>query len=529
MNKNTPFISATVFLLAVVSVLQIISLHKTNGTFCYPLDDTFIHMAVAKNQALHGVWGVTVQQWTSTSSSPLFTGLLALLYKAFGLSAYFPFVISMAAAILLIVVMQRELNRYALTTGHKVLCLVATLFIGAIPALAALGMEHTLQCALTLLFVFSCTSLLSNRHASTKQILVTAMWAALMVFTRYENAFVVLSACALLFLQKRFKPVMIIGVISLLPIVLFGAYAVSKGGLFVPNSIQIKVRNNFKEFLNGGLAMLETTASISGLIVLSAFVALKKFTQQHRDRSFWILTIFLLSGLLHAVFGGFGWFYRYEAYLIVLGTFQLLVELLLWLESGEWKSNRQYLLYAAVALLFTFNLPLRGLNSMRNFIRATYNIYEQQYQMALFIRQYYDKQTVAANDIGAISYFADINTIDLWGLGNNEVTLARKGGYWNAAFQQSVANRHHAAIAVIYESWFTPALTTHWKKIATWQVPYNYILGSDTVSFFAVDTTQAQQLSSNLAAFGRQLPKDVKVAFTDQASPDAQRIEHTGK
>ena len=49
----------------------------------YPLDDAYIHMAISKNLQQHGVWGVTRHQFSSTSSSILFT----LLFSAMLLSA----------------------------------------------------------------------------------------------------------------------------------------------------------------------------------------------------------------------------------------------------------------------------------------------------------------------------------------------------------------------------------------------------------------------------------------------------------
>ncbi|HZG26446.1 MAG TPA: hypothetical protein VEZ17_17785 [Chitinophagaceae bacterium] len=512
MNKNAPFISAGIFLLAVIAVLEYVTLKKTNGVFCYPLDDTFIHMAVAKNAALFGTWGVSADNWVSTSSSPLFTGLLTAMYKLFGLSVYFPFLLGITGAFLLIWVMQRELNRHtSLSVVNKSLCIIITLFAGAIPSLAALGMEHTFQIAFTLGFVHSSAALLTGENNSTRQILFAAAWGACMVFTRYENAFVVASVCGLLFLQKRFKASIIIGALSALPIALFGLYAVSKGGLFIPNSIQIKVRDNYKFLLNGGLAMLEVAASISGLLVLAIFVLLRKFPRHQHERSFQVLAVFVLSGLLHSVFGGFGWFYRYEAYLIVLGSFHLLILFFQWFESREWARNKQYLLFAAVAILLTFNLPLRGVNAMRNFVRSTYNIYEQQYQMGTFIKKYYNNQTIAANDIGAISYLADIKTIDLWGLGNNEVTIARKGGYWNPAFLQTLVTKNNTSIAVVYESWFPRELTANWKKVGTWNVSYSFMLGDTKVSFYAINPKDVEPLRRHLSEFNAGLPADIQV------------------
>jgi hypothetical protein len=34
-------------------------LQYTQGTFVYPVDDTFIHLAIAKNLVYHHIWGVT--------------------------------------------------------------------------------------------------------------------------------------------------------------------------------------------------------------------------------------------------------------------------------------------------------------------------------------------------------------------------------------------------------------------------------------------------------------------------------------
>ncbi|MEO5996777.1 MAG: hypothetical protein ABIN89_08595 [Chitinophagaceae bacterium] len=518
-QKNIPLFSGIIFLVAVVALLEYVTLHKTNGVFCYPLDDTFIHMAVAKNMAIHGNWGITASEWVSTSSSPFFTGLLSLLFKLFGVSVYFPFILGIAGAVLMIVSMQRELNRYSsLSVAAKIACIIITLFLGAIPSLAALGMEHTFQIAFTLFFVHSCASVFTDDKIRYKQVGMAALWGALMVFTRYENAFVVVAVCGLLFLHKSFKAALIIGIVSALPIILFGVYAVSNGGLFIPNSIQIKVRDNYKQLLNGGIAMLEVAASISGLLVISIYVLLKKLRRQQIDRTFQVLSIFVLSGLMHSVFGGFGWFYRYEAYLIVLGSFHLLILLFEWYTFRSFENNKQYLLYIAVALLFTFNLPLRGVNALRNFVRSTYNIYEQQYQMGVFMKKYYDRQTIAANDIGAMSFMTDMDIIDLWGLGNNEVTIARKGGYWNSSFLQLLVTRKKASIAVIYESWFNKELTGNWKKIGTWEVSYSFMLGDTKVSFYVIDpkaSATISQLKTDLIAFTSELPKDIKVVMEE--------------
>lgn len=511
MKKYLPFLSGFTFVAVIVTVLEYIAIKKTGGHFCYPLDDTFIHMAVAKNLVLHGNWGITPKGFVSTSSSPLFTIILSLFFKLFSINIIMPFIISCMGTLLMLLAIQRELDRHStLTSFNKVVCVIVTLLAGAIPALTLLGMEHTLQIAFTLFFVHSIAAILTDNKNSLWQ---AALLAALMTATRYENASFIIAAFALLAWQKHFKPAVIISVAGALPLLLFGVYAKIHGGYFIPNSVLIKGNQNFKYFLNGGTTILQATGSISGIIVVALFLALIKLQAKKYDRNFWILSMLIIAGLMHSVFASFGWFYRYEAYLIVLGSLHLSKIGLQWLQENGLSGLKKQIIPAALAAIIFYSLPVRGLNSFRNSIRAIYNIYEQQYQMGLFLREYYKRQTVAANDVGAISYFADLNTIDMWGLGNNEVANARKHNSWTNDFLRKLVNDNHTRVTVMYDSWFDKDLPSQWVKVATWEMPYNYICGDIKVTFYGITESEATLLKSNLTAFAPQLPGDIKVEY----------------
>lgn len=512
MKKYLPFITGAVFITAVVAAIEYVVMKKTGGHFCYPLDDTFIHMAVAKNIALHGNWGIAAGMWTSTSSSPLFTILLALLFKVAAVNIIMPLLISAAGTVLMLWAMHNELIRHSgLTIFNKTICILATLIIGAIPALTLLGMEHTLQIAFTLFFVHSIASLPDS--ANKNSIWQSAAWAALMTFTRYENASLIIAAILLLAWQKHFKAAIIIAIAGALPLVSFGLYSKMHGMYFIPNSIMIKANQNFKFLLNGGNALIENAKSISGLIVIAIIIALRKLQAKQLDRDFRILAMLIIAGLMHAAFASFGWFYRYEAYLIVLGTLHLTRMGLEWWQENGISGVKQQFIWIGICVLLLFNLPLRGINSMRNSIRAIYNIYEQQYQMGAFVKQFYTGQTVAANDIGAISYYGDLNTVDMWGLGNNEVANSRKHGYWTNEFLQKLVASKKTRFAVMYDSWFDKDLSNKWVKVATWEMPYNYICGDIKVSFYGMSAEEATTLKNYLSAFESRLPKDVKVEY----------------
>ncbi|MDX1936621.1 MAG: hypothetical protein SFU21_05875 [Flavihumibacter sp.] len=512
MKKNLPFFSGALFIAVTVAAIQYVVLKSTGGVFCYPLDDTFIHMAVSDNIAQHGVWGITPAEFTSTSSSPFFTLLLAASIKIFGNTIFLPIILSSIGTLIILLAMQQELNRFsALTVFNKILTVITVLIVGALPALTLLGMEHTLQIGFTLLYVHAIASYLHTRQPLYfKQAL---LFGFLMVFTRYENSFFIAGSFALLVWQKQWKQALIVAVMGALPILLFGLYAKSQGGFFIPNSVMIKANQNLKFFFNGGASILETAKSITGLIVVCLLLAVQKLKEQNKDRDFWILCLLVIAGVMHGALAQFGWFYRYEAYIIVLGTLHLTKMGLTWWQQNGWIVLKKQWVLGAVFFLLLFNLPLRGANSFRNSIRAIYNIYEQQYQMALFMQQFYKGQTVAANDIGAITYYAKLNTIDLWGLGNNKIADARKNFYWNNDFLQQTVKTTNTRVAVIYDSWFDKDLTKPWHKVATWEMPYNYICGDIKVTFYGITETEAATLKNNLAAFQSQLPRDIKVEY----------------
>lgn len=74
---------------------------KGEDRFVYPLDDTYIHMGMAKNLATHGVWGVNRYHFSSSSSSPLWTLTLAGAYLVTGVREATPLILNLIFAGLL--------------------------------------------------------------------------------------------------------------------------------------------------------------------------------------------------------------------------------------------------------------------------------------------------------------------------------------------------------------------------------------------------------------------------------------------
>ena len=65
----------------------------------------------------------------------------------------------------------------------------------------------------------------------------------------------------------------------------------------------------------------------------------------------------------------------------------------------------------------------------------------------------------------------------------------------------------------MYDSWFDKDLPNQWVKVATWEMPYNYICGDIKVTFYGNTANEAHFLKTNLTSFAAQLPRDVKVEY----------------
>lgn len=256
------------------------------------------------------------------------------------------------------------------------------------------------------------------------------------------------------------------------------------------------------------------------LYVVALVVASRFFTHAELwDKPAILALIYVPVVFLHLQFARTMGFYRYEAYIIAMGILVIAVSIHEYLpigsifEIGRGRFLKRIGMSVPIVLLFPLMILLciRAWDSLRDTCQATTNIYEQQYQMGLFLKSFYRKEAVAANDIGAINYLADIRCVDLWGLANMEVArLKRRRAYYTQEVY-SLAKENRVKIALVYDSWYRDygGLPRQWIKAGSWIIRHNVVCGSDTVSFYAVDSSEKDSLFRHLEAFSSRLPDDV--------------------
>jgi hypothetical protein len=528
-----PAAAATALLLVLIGFVVHAVEKNENGRFVYSIDDGYFHMAVAKNVLRHGLWGISdLDGFSSGTSSLSWPLVIAACFGIFGIHECIPFVLNIVAAIGLLFYAGHVIQR---TTGSRILSflvLAAIVVLTPIPAAASTGMEHCLQALLSVIFVdlaarllTADTQRLSTRSAEAALCLV----ATLLVMTRYEGLFLVAPTGLLLLCQRRWILAIVLGISAALPIVAFGLYATSKGWYFLPNSLLIKGNTQFTPTAAGLLAYFtkwydEMVANRYMFVVVAAVAAALVGSLQQR-RTLWtypalVLFITLLAMLQHLQFAALNWFYRYEAYLIVLAF----VGLGAVLGSGPspdsgrgryWLSFRSLPHYAALlvaAVLFGTPLWVRAIGSLPHIVMGSDEVYEQQYQMGHFVGRYYKHKGVLANDVGAISFFGESRILDTVGLSDIDVLRARRAGTYDQATVRRLSAKEQVELVVIYDDWAAMygGLLPEWIPVGRWTIRRNTVVGGVTVSFYAPGAQFLPDLTRHLREFGATLPKDIK-------------------
>jgi hypothetical protein len=529
LKRHWPLIVSLGILWAGMAILLAMSIGRNQGHFIYPLDDAYIHMAMAKNLSQHGVWGVTPYGFTSSSSSPAWTLLLSFVYLVVGVNQVAPFVLNVVFATLTVWLAYALLRRYDLPPVYNLATLLAILVFTPLLAMTFLGMESILAPLLTIALVYIAARILYQDGPSRREWLSLLILAPVLTSVRYEGMFVVLVVAVLLVIRRRWKQSLTLLALGLVPILVYGVISTSLGWYFLPNPVLVKsaipagsltdVAGYFRNFFNNVVR-----AAPVGVLALIALVLLcARFFSRRALKTLWgdsttaMLAIFVATCLLHMFFAKTGSYWRYEAYLVALGLLVVAVGLRAYLPTHTTRTARRELLAQRLALLvlgviLVFTIAERGVWGSLKVPQVTTNIYQQQYQMGKFVREFYEGESVAANDIGAVSYLADVRLLDLWGLGTLDVAQARLDGSYDTEMIATLTEQADVEVALVYDSWFDRygGLPSEWAKVGEWTIPNNIICGNATVSIYAVRSEEEAALIQNLRSFSSRLPPDVQ-------------------
>ena len=482
-------ILAILLLLLVVGAEVYFVLIPTKGTWIFPLDDSYIHLSIARHLAEHGSWSLSEGRPAFAASSPGFDLLLAGLYRLGLTSEYVLLWINVLTGILI----GGLAWFWTPPHQHKAWLWLGAMLILPLHLLVLLGMEHSLHILLVLGFL---------RYFLKDNARVMVILAILATLLRYESLFILLPASIELLFQRRFKLALSLLILPLAAITLLGLWSYGQGSSFLPSSLLLKGYSP----LDAPLIWLESLISklYDNPFVLTLGLALS-LGLNTQNTSQPLFRISLLALGLHLAFAEIGGF-RYEAYLLAIGLYSLSQ-----LKVSPFFPKGSSFSRAILISLLLFPWLIRSTFFSLNFPLACANIYQQPYQLAQFLKGYYLGEEVAVNDIGLASYTGQVALTDLVGLGDQAVLELRQSSRYHAKAIDSLTRARGVKIAVFHPDWISTRRPESWTWVGSWTIADNFILAGDSLSFYAVRPHEAALLRERLREFTPTLPASVSV------------------
>lgn len=496
-------------LLCLVTFLSVMVM---NDRFSYTLDDPYIHLAVAE-EITKGNYGVNPAEFAAPCSSFIWPFLLAPFVRLpFGDLA--PLLLNIAAISLTITVVLRRLRALLPDKDGtsralaRILIVASLLIVSNAIGLAYVGMEHCLQVLVAVVAVDAILAVAAGERIRPWH------FAGIIgcPLVRYENFALVAAAVGFLALERRWlaaaaclaAPIVILGA--------FGAFLVSHGLAPLPTSVLAKGGS-------GGIVegapdrLIASLMNNRGVVIAAVGAALAAIAIVRRpfDSTSRAALCIAGAGLLHMAVGTYGWYNRYEAYIIAALFFGLIgIGLAVAPRIALDSPGR----VGAAVLMVAVVTGFPYLHAVSTIPRAANNIYEQQYQMHRFVTENW-KRPVAVNDLGWVAYRNDQRVLDLWGLASKEALEARLSNQ-DTGWMDEMTRNQGVDLAVIYQSWFGP-LPDSWLKVGELRLSGPRITPADSaVAFYATDRSNAAEIESLLAGFRPTLPTGVQLLLRSE-------------
>jgi hypothetical protein len=514
---------AASYLMTVALVVGAILL-RLRGHMVYALDDAAIHLAIADRLAGDGTWGVVAGHFESASSSPLWTAITAAAIRASDPAApWLPLALNVLAGLGVIWVLAT--SPVALRPGRArpvdaVATVVLVTVVLFLPGLAVVGMEHTLHVALVLAAVVG-VHRWSTGAADARPAAILAL-VALAALTRFETAFVAAGLAVGLVAhggRAQARRAAAVLTAAALPIAAFGALNRALGGGWLPNSILAKGQGTGVA-QQDGLAPADVFDRLYFdplLVVLVSAAVLYLLVRGRKAPAAVPAATLAVAASLHATLADVGWYERYQAYLLAIGVYLML------LVVAEVPTAVRTRALAAVCVVGV----VLGVDKISHTVEAPLaadDMYRQQYQAGLFLDRYYDGHPVATDQLGYIGYLHDGPLTDFAGLGDLDV-LDAPAGLDDDELWARLADDRGFRVVVLYESMASRA-PADWVVAGEWEIDGDVTTGVErTLQFLATRPAEIGPLQDHLRDFADDLPARTHLHINDNAGLQGMAVD----
>ncbi len=493
--------------------LQAVAL-RLAGVFEYPLDDVYIHLAMASGMA-GGTYGVNPGEAASAASSILYPVLLMPLAGTEA-QRMLPLLWNLGGLCL-----AAGLWGAILTHARPPRWLGGTLAIlGPVtlnmPGVAFLGMEHALHAAASLALLFGLWLFLQDGRI--RPWLVAALILAPLF--RLEGLALALATAGAIAASGRWTAGTVLMVAIVAPVAAYALGLMALGLPPLPSSVLTKLTIStealgpVERLLVQAVANLKHPAGVLLLVLLVVTVALaaalamtRAQTGRSPNAAVRVLLVLALAAAAHLLQGQIGWLHRYEHYIIVT-----LVAGLLLASAEAPRGLRPVILgLGGAATVAAGAVWLPGL--LTRYIWNPRAIHLQQAQMARFAQDF-AREPVAVNDLGRVVWQNPDYVLDLWGLASDRARRLRIDGGFPPEWAGTLTRERGVRLAMVYDRWIDRGLGADWQRLATLTMSNpRGVLGGYEVTFYATDPQAAPKLRQNIKDFAPTLPAEARITL----------------
>ena len=481
--------------------MMAIAMSRNGWVFEYPLDDVYIHLAMAE-QIASGGYGVNAGEFASAASSPLYPLLLTPLAEH-PIQRWWPLLWNILALSVASALFGIALARAGFGRTGIVLAAAAPLALSTYVT-AFTGMENMAHAAASLAIVLGLWRFIEVGRIGG--LLVAGIFMASAF--RIEAVALGLAAGGVVAILGGVRAGVGLMALAILPVAVFAAFLVALGLEPLPNSVLAKLGDMGPA---GPLDKFAANANayggryLFGLSLVVLCVGAATLTRDRR-RGYFALAI-SAAGLAHLAFGSTGWMDRYETY----ANISLVAALALMLSTAApWFRT----LAVSAALLGGFVTYARYALPVYAWNPAA--ISAQQGQMARFAKDFV-KGPVAVNDIGYAAWHNPDYVLDLWGLASAEALSVRAADP-SQGWAGPLTVKHGAALAMIYDRWLSDAVPSGWRRRGTLHLDVpSAFLGDREVAFYATDPVHSRSLTDALGLWESALPERARFEFAEDA------------
>lgn len=511
-RDHIPFLLGALLFLGVTIAAVITITNRTDGKLVYSLDDTYIHMAIAKNLVRHGIWGVTGFHFASASSSLLWTILLGAVYLISGVNTWAPLALNILISLAIMLTADIWWRRFQADGWARLSGILGLLMVIPMVTLPLISMEHGLHLILTIAFAASATRELTQNEPPRGSGFMLPLLASLLALSRYEGLFLIGVTALLFILRRRVLRGLLIAVISVIPLIVFGLLSLHYGGGLVPNPVLLKATGGSRFSILGiifkpvgvrdWIALVHNPAltilALTGIILFILAIRKGK-TLWHPNAILPMMLTLMILMHLHYGFSYSFWVFRYTSYLFAFAVFVFVAIIANFFsyrgrpseQKNKYKLTQRTVFLLSIMVMAAFLGPV-AVHPWAEIDEAEDN-YLEHCSMAMFISRYYPNDAVVVNDIGAVCFYTDTEILDLFGLGSLEpIAIRRSGRSYDLQAAEEWTRNRGGKIAILQVDWseITPLISPRWIPVAEMIVPGS----GKKVRFYALNKREQASL-----------------------------------